>query len=312
MKKLYKIAPVFEARLWGGQAIRDKFGYVTDLPNIAEVYNVVALPGHLDNDVEGTGLTLSEFFAAHPELFGCDWDRVPVETCIAYAVETLSIQVHPDDEYGLAHGGMRGRPEGVVVIDGLEHNRVVVGHHAQTLEQFAEWSRDKEWDKLLRYIDLKKDDFVNIPAGTLHAFGSGSIAVAFSPNSDITYRLYDFDRIDPATGTERELHVQQVLDTVTVPDDQVVAVAPQPVVEDGCEVTLYHDDPGSYTAGRVRTTGRGTFSRPEFVFFTCIAGSGSIDDMAIAAGETVFVPCGFGSVTIEGDLDLMYVSYKNK
>ncbi|MFT3797685.1 class I mannose-6-phosphate isomerase [Microbacterium sp.] len=311
MKKLYKIAPVFEARLWGGQAIREKFGYVTDLPNIAEVYNVVALPGHLDNEVETTDLTLSEFFAAYPELFDCDWDRVPVETCMAYAEQTLSVQVHPDDEYGLTHDGMRGRPEGVVVIDGLEDNRVLIGHHAQTREQFEEWANAQEWDRLSRYINLRKDDFVNIPAGTLHAFGADSIAVAFSPNSDITYRLYDFDRIDPATGRTRDLHVQQVFDTVTVPDDQVVAVTPMPVDENGCEVTLYHDDPGSYTAGRVRTSGRGTFTRPEFVFFTCVAGSGRIDDMPIAAGETVFVPAHYDAVTIEGDLDLMYVSYKN-
>lgn len=312
MKKLYKIVPVFEARLWGGQAIREKFGYETDLPNIAEVYNVVALPGHLDNEVEGTGMTLSEFFAAHPELFDCDWDRVPVETCIAYAVEILSIQVHPDDDYGLQHDGMRGRPEGVVVFDGLEDNRVVVGHHAQSLDQFKEWAEGQEWDKLLRHVNLKKNDFINIPAGTLHAFGAGSIAVAFSPNSDITYRLYDFDRVDPATGQPRALHTQQVYDTITVPDDQVVPVPPVPVEEGGLEGTLYHDDPGSYTAGRVRSTGRGTFSRPEFVFFTCIEGAGRIGDLDIKAGETVFVPARFGEVDIEGELDLMYVSYKNR
>lgn len=313
MKKLYKIAPVFEARLWGGQAIRERFGYETELPNIAEVYNVVALPGHLDNEVEGTGMTLSEFFAAHPELFGCDWDRMPVETCIAYAIEDLSIQVHPDDAYGLEHGGMRGRPEGVVVIEVIEAEaHPVVGHHAQSLEQFREWALAGEWERLVRRVELKQDDFINIPAGTLHAFGPGSIAVAFSPNSDITYRLHDYDRVDPATGEPRELHFQEVFDTITVPDDRLVPVPPRPVMENGCEVTLYHDDPGSYTAGRVRTTERGVFARPEFVFFTCIEGAGRIDNMDIAAGETIFVPCDFGEVTIEGELDLMYVSYRNR
>ena len=153
--KIYKILPVFEERIWGTQELRERYGYETDLNNIAEVYNVVALPGHLDNEVEGTGMRLSEFYHKNRELFGCSPEDMPVMTCMAHSNSYLSIQLHPDDPYALAHTGMRGRPEGWVILDGPEDNEIVLGHNAATKEEFMEWSNQKEWDKLFRYVNMK-------------------------------------------------------------------------------------------------------------------------------------------------------------
>lgn len=312
MKELYKIAPVFEARMWGGQVIRERFDYDTDLPNIAEVYNVVAIPGHLDNDVMGTEEKLSAFYRNHRELFGCRTEEMPVMTCIAHAHQPLSIQIHPDDEYGMKHDGMRGRPEGFVIIDGLEDNEMVMGHHAKTLEEFKRLALNKDWDKLLRNIHMKQGEYIHIPVGTLHAFGIDSTAVAFSVNGDITYRLYDYDRIDPLTNQPRPIHIQQVFDNIKIPDDEILPIKPVPYEKDGCEITLYYDEPGCYTSGRVRVGEKGVYKQKEFLFFTCLEGAGKIGGMDIKAGETIFVPCDFGKVDLEGKLDLVYVSYKDK
>ena len=97
-KKIYYLNPVFEAKYWGGQALRDRYGYNPDIPNIAIAYHVIALPSHkLDNEVVGTGETLSQFYENHRELFGCNREDFPIRMDSENNVELLSIQLHPND-----------------------------------------------------------------------------------------------------------------------------------------------------------------------------------------------------------------------
>ena len=311
-QKLYRLEPVFEERLWGTQRLREKYGYETDLDNIAEVYNVCAMPGHLDNVVSGTGLFLSEFYREHRELFGCDTEEMPVEVCMAHSNSYLSVQVHPDDAYAFLHEGSRGRPEGGVVIEADGDCRVVLGHHAKTREEFKELAEKGEWDRLLRYIETKPDQYTQTPAWTLHAFCPNALVVAFSTNADITYRLYDYERLDPKTGRLRQLHTQQVIDHVTVPDDTIQAFYPEVRREQGCEICQYHDEPGAFTCGRIKVSGTGRYETDDFMFYVCVDGAGTINRVPVKGGETLFAPKGFGVAVFEGELDLMYVTYRNK
>lgn len=309
-KKIYKIEPVFEQRIWGTQALRTKYHYETELENIAEVYNVCAMPGHLDNVVTGTGLHLSDFYKQNRELFGIQSEIMPVEVCMAHSDSYLSIQLHPDDAYALKTEGSRGRPEGWVILEGPEKNRMVIGHHAQTQAEFEQWTKEKNWDRLFRYIEMQSGQYIHVPAGSLHAFCQGAIAVAFSTNADITYRLYDFDRIDPKTGKERELHIQQVFDNIRIPDDTLNAFWPEKTKAEGCEITRFYDEKNVYTAGRIQVAEQGFFETEAFMFYVCVNGSGRINDCEIKAGETVFVPCRFGKIEICGNLDLMTITYR--
>ena len=174
-KKIYRIEPVFEQRIWGTQRLRERYHYETDLENIAEVYNVCAMPGHLDNVVTGTGLHLSEFYHRYPELFDCSERDMPVEICMAHSNSFLSIQNHPDDGYALAHEGTRGRPEGWVILEGLEKNRMVMGHYAKDREEFQELSLKQDWEHLFRYIEMEPGQYVHVPGGSLHAFCKDAI-----------------------------------------------------------------------------------------------------------------------------------------
>ncbi len=270
------------------------------------------MPGHLDNEVEGAGMRLSEFYHKNRELFDCPADDMPVMVCMAHSSGYLSVQLHPGDEYGLAHDGMRGRPEGWVVLTGPETIRIQLGHKAKTREEFIELAQKKDWDRLLRYVDMKPGQYVHVPAGTLHAFCKDAIAAAFSVNGDITYRLYDYDRIDENTGKPRQLHLQQVFDNITVPDNEIDCFDPVSEVKNGCRITYFLDEPKVYTSGRIQVNGTGTYHTDRFMFFTCAAGSGKINGVDIKGGETLFVPANFGALTITGDVDLMYVTYRNE
>jgi mannose-6-phosphate isomerase len=310
--KMYKILPIYEQRLWGGRDLIERFHFQTELENIAEAYCVIAIPNHLDCEVEGTNEKLSSFYHTHHHLFGCDKEEMPVRLVLGSSNAALSVQLHPEDEYGLSHSGMRGKPEGALFYMGRGEGRMILGHHAKTKEEFIRLSQEAQWDKLLRYIYPKKDDFVHIPAGVLHAFQAKGIVVAFSTNGDVTYRLYDYDRIDPLTNQLRELHVREVFDNIVVPCDTIDVVHYDQKLINGCTLSYFHDEPGVYTSGRIQVSQEGTFSLDEFFFILCLEGEGSINGQPIIPGETYFVPCNSGEINLLGTLDLVYLSYKNK
>lgn len=311
-KQIYRIEPVFEQRIWGTQRLRERYHYKTDLENIAEVYNVCAMPGHLDNIVTGTGMHLSEFYHKNRELFGCSPENMPVEICMAHSDSYLSIQNHPDDGYALEYEGSRGRPEGWVILEGAEKNRMVMGHLAENKEDFKELALKKDWDKLFRYIEMEPGQYVHVPAGSLHAFCKDAIAVAFSTNADITYRLYDFDRIDAATGKPRELHLQKVFDTITAPDRELNSFWPLKYKKGGCIISDFYDEPGVYTSGRIEVQEEGSYETDNFMFYVCVDGAGEISGTSIKGGETLFVPAGFGNIRLKGNMDLMYITYRER
>jgi len=309
MKTLYQIKPVYKAALWGGQQLINKYGYQTELVNIGECYNVIAIPDHLDCEVEETGEKLSEFFINNRDLFGCDTAMMPVRAAMACTKEPMSVQIHPSDEYALAHEGKLGKPDGVYVISGA--GSVCFGHQAKSLSEFKDLVERAAWDDLLCYVEVKAGDFLDMPHGTLHALGANMVYIEFSQNADLTYRLYDYGResLDPRTGKRRELHKQQVYDCVNIPDgDRKVSELITEEV-DGCLLTMFHHEPQVYSCGKIELESQGYYQRPQFYFLTCIEGSGVINDTKIKAGMTLFVPCDFGRIRISGKLTMTYLTY---
>lgn len=308
-KRIFKINPILEARVWGGQKLRSFFNYDTELPNIAEVYHVIAIPGHLDCDVAGTNLTLSEFFRANKHLFGISCDNLPVRLVTGNAADKLSYHLHPTDEYALEHEGMRGKHEGGLFFGGVEQAQIILGHNAESLEEFKLLSNEKNWDKLLRYVIQKENQFCDVPIGTLHGEnGSGEeIAVAWSTNGDVTYRLYDHDRND----SKRPLHINQVYDNIKIPDNSNYPIEVEPLNRNGCKIYEYFSKNGIYDAMRIQsTTDNSHFGRNEFWFALNIGEGGTVNDVQVNRGETILVPCDYGDVVLSKGLDLCVISFK--
>ena len=109
----------------------------------------------------------------------------------------------------------------------------------------------------------------------------------------------------------RALHVEKVIDTVNIPDDKNVGLDPVVEEKDGCRISTFVDIPGVFTSFRVQVEKEGTYELPEFVFFFCIDGEGEINGTPIRKGQTVFVPCNFGPLSIRGNVDLGAMTYKN-
>src|SRR5699024_9373753 len=110
----------------------------------------------------------------HPEIFlGEAADRFPLLIKIIDAKEDLSVQVHPDDAYGLAHENDLGKTECWYIMDADPGAYLIYGHNAQNKEQFLEMVEENEWDQLLRKVPVHAGDFFAVPAGTIHAIGGG-------------------------------------------------------------------------------------------------------------------------------------------
>lgn len=313
MKPVYKIEPYYEPRMWGGgKRLPEQFHYVTDVAPLGEVYNVVALADHADCYVPHFHQTLSRLYEDRPELFDCETAQLPIRVNILDPEADLSVQIHPDDAFAKEWNGGRGKPEAWVILDTTEEGQIEFGHHAKTREEFKAWSESGQWDKLLRYLDCRKDAFIDIPTGTLHAIGKGVLTYNISRNADLTLRLYDYDRIDPAAGTKRPIQPEAVKEQVCIPDRLIEFQDFPAASEHGLKVARYTDDPGLYTLTRLQCEQKGRFLQERFAFYTVVKGEGTINGFPVRQGDTVLIPDGKGWTELEGSLDVFLASYRNE
>lgn len=213
------LKPVFQEKIWGGSRLKSVFGF--DIPNdkIGEDWAISAHPHGVSvvENGEFKGQKLDDLWKEHKELFGHPTEPVfPLLIKILDAEDELSVQVHPDDTYGMKHEGELGKTECWYIIDAEPGAEIIYGHHAKTREELAEMIKEGRWDDLLKKVPVKKGDFFYVPSGTIHAIGKGIMILETQQSSDTTYRVYDYDRKD-ASGQKRELHIQQSIDVTTVP-----------------------------------------------------------------------------------------------
>src|SRR5690606_31738382 len=146
-----------------------------------------------------------------------DVREYPLLVKILDAADDLSVQVHPNDSYAREVEGVPyGKTECWYVLSAEEGAELVLGHHAKTREELVQMMDQGEWDKLLRRIKVKAGDFIYVPSGTIHAIGKGIVILETQQSSDITYRVYDYDRRD-SMGNKRELHLDRAREVTLVP-----------------------------------------------------------------------------------------------
>lgn len=210
---------VLQEKIWGGTKLRDEYGYDIPSDQTGELWAISAHPNGPATVKNGEykGQSLDQLWKNHRELFGNQEGEVfPLLTKIIDAQDDLSVQVHPDDEYGLKHEGELGKTECWYVLSAEPGAEIVFGHTAKTKEELRDQIEAGNWDELLHYEEVKAGDFFYLPSGTVHALGSGIVILETQQSSDTTYRLYDYDRRDDE-GNLRDLHIEQSIDVTTVP-----------------------------------------------------------------------------------------------
>lgn len=211
---------VLQEKIWGGDKLQKEFGFDIPSPQTGEAWVISAHPhgvSVIESPAEYSGIAFDQFYKDHPEFFGdLTDDTFPLLIKILDAKEDLSVQVHPDNDYGMKHEGELGKTECWYIIDAEPGARIVYGHEAQSQEQFLQLVDSGQWEDLLRYIPVQKGEFYYVPHGTIHAIGGGVTILETQQSSDTTYRVYDYGRKDDR-GNERELHIQQSMEVSLIP-----------------------------------------------------------------------------------------------
>lgn len=302
--ELIFLKPFMKEVIWGGDRINKEFGYDAKSDNIGEAW-IVSANNHGYSTIineKYKSKTLKELWEEYPNIFGNESER-PFPFLIKYidAKDNLSIQVHPDDEYAKrVEKEPNGKAECWYIVDCDKDSDIIIGHNAKTKEEFIEMIKNKQWDKLLTVKKIKKGDFFDIPTGTVHAIRKGTLILEVQQNSDITYRLYDYDRLQ--NGKLRELHIQKSIDVVNAPHKV------QKNVEKINEniTTLISNKNFTVTKYDLNEENIAIFEKSFFVICV-INGKGSANGINIKKGDNFIVPYNYGELQIEGNLEFVCI-----
>lgn len=234
------------------------------------------------------------------------WIRIvfPLLIKIIDAKADLSIQVHPNDEYAKKNeNGSFGKMECWYILDCDEDAALVAGHNAKTKEELESMIREGKWNEFIREIPIKKGDFIQIDPGTVHAIKGGTMILETQQNSDITYRVYDYDRL--SNGKPRELHVDKSIDVITVP-----AKDPK---ESVCFTTDLADNQMNllkecayYRVWKLRVTKPVTISQDyPFLIMSVLEGDGLVNGQMVRKGDHFILPAGYGEVKLQGNMEII-------
>ena len=203
--------------LWGGSRLNDEFEKNIDMDPLAETWECSTHPDGPSYVVSGEfgGQELAEVLRAHPEYLGerhKGENTLPILIKFIDAKKDLSVQVHPTDEYAQEkENGQLGKTEMWYVLDAGRDAKLVYGLKQNcTKAEMRRAIADGTVMKYLQKVPIHKDDLFFIQAGTVHAIGAGALVAEIQENSNLTYRLYDYDRVGK-DGKKRELHVDKAL-----------------------------------------------------------------------------------------------------
>lgn len=214
----FLLSPVGKDYLWGGTKLKEKYSKKLDITPLAESWECSTHPdgSSVVQSGEYAGRKLKDVLREHPEYLGTHpktKGELPILIKFIDAREKLSVQVHPDDEYAFKYEkGSLGKTELWYVVDAEEDAELIYGFYRDVNKEIVQKSLEKGTiEKYLQKIKVKKDDIFYIEAGTVHAIGAGILIAEIQENSNLTYRLYDYDRIDK-DGKKRGLHIEKALD----------------------------------------------------------------------------------------------------
>ncbi len=314
-----KFTKVLKEKIWGGREFEDYLGIpLTPGVLFGESWEVSAHPNGPSVVAEGdwAGRSLPDLVAEFgPQLLGKALHerfsgQFPLLIKYLDIHDKLSIQVHPDDTYALAHEGEFGKSECWYVLKASADAALILGMApGVTKEVFAERSRAGRWDGLFREVEVAAGDFIHVVPGTVHASLRGSVLIAeIQQNSDTTYRIYDFDRLE--NGKLRPLHLDKALDVIEFdqPPRLSRAGTRDRIPQTGAVLEPLVADP-QYRVDRLDVNG--TFAEPVedcFKVFGILEGGGAIVHAGkawlVEEGQTWLLPAGL-KVVLQGEFTVL-------
>lgn len=318
--EILKLQPSGKDYLWGGTRLRDEYGKKIDLIPLAETWECSVHPDGPSVIVNGKfkGQTLAEVLKRHTEYLGTKVEnsKLPVLAKFIDAKKDLSVQVHPDDEYAQKYEGDNGKTEMWYVIDADEGASLIYGFKHMVTEEILRHALETgTLDKHLQKVEVHKGDTYFVPAGTVHGIGKGILIAEIQESSNVTYRVYDYNRVDK-NGKKRELHFDKAVQVMNMDVAPDVKQNPRLVKHyPGCSRELLCRCK-YFEAERIQVTKGFSFSVREesFQVLMCLDGFGQVETMdaeqkpmRFCKGETLFLPAGIGRCLAVGDATVLKI-----
>lgn len=216
----FLLSPAYKDYIWGGERIKKEYNKDTDCSPLAESWECSVHPDGESIIASGDfkGRTLKSVMDENPEFLGSHPDKTfgfPLLIKLIDAKDSLSLQVHPNDEYAIENeNGERGKTEMWYVLDSKPDSRLIYGFsHDTDRGTLRKAINNGTLERHLNKVKAEKDDVFLVHAGTVHSLGSGILVAEIQESSNITYRLYDYNRVDK-NGEKRELHIDKALKVV--------------------------------------------------------------------------------------------------
>ncbi len=292
---MFKITPYFSERLWGSQRLSD---YGFKLPKdvkIGEAWVISGYPNKSSMISSGQfrGQSLEWLWNNHPALFNyTKTQNFPILAKILDANKNLSVQVHPNDAQAQLLENdpqARGKDECWYIIDS-QNKDLIYGTYVKDRKTLTTLVNQKKWDAILRVVQITAGDFYNIPAGTIHAITAGTLVYELQQSCDITYRFYDYDRLE--NGKPRALHIAKSIAVSQFNND----TTPKPIIKKiTADATLTKLLAGPYfglanltSSSSVVINDLEMLDKP-FLAVTLLAGSAQINETIFNRGESAIL-----------------------
>lgn len=328
MNKPFLLKPSGKDYLWGGRRLNDEFAKNIDMSPLAETWECSTHPDGPSTVGSGefAGKLLADVLKMHPEYLGSHVYRyegaregeLPILIKFIDANADLSVQVHPSDDYAKEHeDGQLGKTEVWYVLDAAGDANLVYGlRQSVEKDKLRQAIENGSVEKYLQKIPVNKDDVFFVEAGTIHAIGAGALVAEIQENSNLTYRMYDYDRVDK-NGQKRPLHIDKALDVANLertpePRQQLRVLRYEP----GCARELLCRCKYFEVHRLLINTERRnnvTFKADSLSFrvLLCINGCGTLqfenEILNIYKGDCIFVPADSVDITIHGNIQFLDV-----
>lgn len=312
-------SPIMKERIWGGTKLADYLHKSIPYAQTGESWELSTVAGDVSVVANGSweGTSLQTLLDQYPEeLLGSAvhakfGTQFPLLFKFLDAREDLSIQVHPNDELAAARHNSFGKTEMWYVMQADPGSRLLVGFKEDSSsEAYVNALAQKNMLSLLDAFPVQKGEVFFLETGTVHAIGAGCLIAEIQQTSDITYRLYDFDRVD-AQGNTRELHLDLALDAINYQKvDAKKSYQPQP----NAAVNLV--DCPYFTTHQIQLDGELNRSKSgaSFTVYMCTEGAFSIkyagEKHKFDLGSTVLVPAALREFSLQGTATLLEIQVK--
>lgn len=317
-----KFNPILKEKIWGGNKLKTILNKSTSNTNVGESWEISTVGKDISIVANGElyGKKLDELIREYKaELLGKKvyqefGDQFPLLLKFIDAKEDLSVQLHPNDELAKKRHDSFGKTEMWYVVQADVDAKLIVGFNKNTSkEEYQTYLEEGKITKLLNFEDISKGDSYFIKTGKIHAIGRGVLIAEIQQTSDITYRVYDWDRKDD-NGNSRELHTDLALDALdynTKDDFRLIYNRKKNTANEVADCNYFTTNYLKIEQQLDRVYN----AIDSFKIYMCVEGTGNImcntHSESIGKGETILIPAMFDKIEIKGtELELLEIYIK--